>query len=523
MNNEELEELTEWLASVRNDPYAFVLGAYEWGVGELSNYSGPDVWQAEVLCSIRDGVMTIDQAIAAARAAGTEFAAEPIREATTSGHGIGKSALVAWILDWAQSTEVDCKGRVTANTETQLKTTTWAEFAKWHRLSITAPLFKMTATARFSIDPEHEKTWRIDMVPWSEKNSAAFAGLHNHGKRIILVFDEASEIADIIWEVAEGAMTDANTQIIWCAFGNPTRNSGRFRACFPGGDFAHRWKTRAIDSRDVRISNKKILQAWVDDYGEDHDFVRVRVRGMFPRTDTVSFISLEDVLDAQGRYPEGQEHLPVIGGLDVARYGADNSVLCPRQGRDAKTREWPRINGANTVQLARWAFEWYMRFNLSALVVDTGGVGGGVYDQLELMEINVYAVDFSNSPDNDTQERYLNKRSEMYGRARTWIKKGGCLPADRSDAEGKGLSMQLTAPTFTFAQDVKIQLESKKDIRRRLNISPDDADALAITFAYPYLEEAFVPQTPGDIEDMSSSYAEANPYSDVTSTKFRPI
>jgi len=528
VNAEDLDALLEWLASVRNDPYAFVLGAYEWGSGELAKYDGPDVWQAEVLVSIRDGVVTVDEAIKAAISSGEEYSASPILEATTSGHGIGKSALVAWIIDWAMSTEVDCRGRVTANTETQLKVTTWAELAKWHRLSITRDLFKMTATSRFSVDPLHEKTWRVDMVPWSAKNSAAFAGLHNHGKRILLIFDEASEIDDIIWEVAEGAMTDANTQIIWCAFGNPTKNSGRFRECFPGGKFAHRWRTRAIDSRTVKISNKTQLQAWVDDYGEDHDFVRVRVRGIFPRVDAVSFISLADVQEAQARTPEGQEFLPVIGGLDVARYGPDNSVMCFRQGRDAVSRPWQSINGQNTVAVARWAFEHYMRNNCAALIVDTGGIGGGVFDQLELMEINVYGVDFSNTPDNESQEKYLNKRAEMYGRARTWIKKGGCLPPDDKKAEDKGLSAQLTAATYTFAQDVKLQLESKKDLRRRLGISPDDADALAITFAYPYLEEAFAHPNAANngeppIEDHAASYADVNPYAAVTSSKYNPI
>lgn len=522
MTEEELDKLAEWLASVRNDPYAFVLGAYEWGVGELARYpDGPDEWQVELLCRIRDGVMAVDEAIRAAQEHGEESETKPVMEATTSGHGIGKSAFVAWVLDWAQSTQVDTKGVVTANTENQLKTKTWAEMAKWHRLSITAPLFKMTATARFSIDPLHEKTWRIDMVPWSEKNTEAFAGLHNHGKRIIIVFDEASAIPDLIWEVTEGALTDKDTQIIWLVFGNPTKNSGRFRECFPGGRFAHRWNSRAIDSRTVRISNKVQLQAWVDDYGEDHDFVRVRVRGMFPRIDAVSFISMDDVRDAQLRTPEGQEFLPVIGGLDVARFGPDHSVLAIRQGRDAQSRPWERIQGQNTVAVARWAFELYMRHNLAALVVDTGGIGGGVFDQLELMGINVYAVDFSSSPDNDSQERYLNKRAEMYGRTRDWIRKGGCLPADEEKDDGKGLSFQLTAPTYTYQGDVKLQLESKKDIRRRLGISPDDADALAITFAFPYLEEAFAPPPVGE-EAEGDHYSEVNPYASVSSRKFNP-
>lgn len=521
MQDTELDALLDWLASVKNDPYAFVMGAYEWGVGELARYDGPDEWQVSLLCRIRDGVTTIDAAIAEARARGEESSTVPVMEAITSGHGIGKSAFVAWIIDWAQSTVVDAKGVVTANTENQLKTKTWAELAKWHRLSITAELFKMTATARFSIDPKHEKTWRIDMVPWSEKNTEAFAGLHNHGKRIIIIFDEASAIPDVIWEVTEGALTDKDTQIIWLVFGNPTKNTGRFRECFAGGRFAHRWNSRAIDSRTVKISNKTQLQAWVDDYGEDHDFVRVRVRGVFPRVDAVSFISYDDVRDAQTRTPEGNAHFPIIGGLDVARFGPDDSVLCPRQGRDAQSRPWPRINGQNTVQLARWAFEQYMRLNLSALVVDSGGVGGGVFDQLEQMQINVYAVDFSSAPDNEEQEKYLNKRAEMYGRTRSWLRKGGCLPADDPRQENKGLSAQLTAPTYTYQGDVKLQLESKKDLRRRLGISPDDADALAITFAYPYLDQAFVPKS--EEGEDNEHYSESNPYAGVVAGRFNPM
>lgn len=520
----EHHDLLDWLASVRNDPYAYVLGAYEWGTGELAKYDGPDDWQIALLCRVRDGLITIDEAIYQAHQRGEESDTSPIREAITSGHGIGKSAFVAWIIDWGMSTQVDTKGVVTANTENQLKTKTWAELAKWHRLSIARDLFKMTATARFSIDPLHEKTWRIDMVPWSEKNTEAFAGLHNHGKRILIIFDEASAIPDIIWEVTEGAMTDKDTQIIWMVFGNPTKNTGRFRECFEGGRFAHRWSSRAINSMDVKISNKLQLQAWIDDYGFDHDFVRVRVRGVFPRVDAVSYIALTDVLEAQSRSPEGQEFLPIIGGLDVARFGPDNSVLAFRQGRDAQSRPWAQVQGQNTVAVARWAFEHYMRMNLAALVVDSGGVGGGVFDQLELMGLNVYAVDFSNSPDNDSQEKYLNKRAEMYGRLRNWIRKGGCLPPDDKRSESKGLSAQLTAPTYTYQGDVKLQLESKKDLRRRLGISPDDADAIAITFAFPYLEEAFAPQYGhnGEPPLEGDSYAESSPYSNVTNSNFNP-
>src|ERR1039458_1186404 len=91
-------------------------------------------------------------------------------------------------------------------------------------------------------------------------------------------------------------MTDENTEIIWLAFGNPTQNTGRFRECF--GKFKHRWKTFQIDSRTVEGTNKEQINKWIDDYGEDSDFVRVRVRGEFPRAGSSQFIA-SDVVAAR--------------------------------------------------------------------------------------------------------------------------------------------------------------------------------------------------------------------------------
>jgi hypothetical protein len=136
------------------------------------------------------------------------------------------------------------------------------------------------STSLKSTDPAHEATWRADLIPWSEHNTEAFAGLHNEGKRIVLLFDEGSAIADKVWEVAEGALTDANTQILWLVFGNGTRPTGRFRECFR--KFKHRWDHDQIDSRTVEGINLEQVDKWVADYGEDSDFVKVRVRGMFP-------------------------------------------------------------------------------------------------------------------------------------------------------------------------------------------------------------------------------------------------
>ena len=469
------QELLEELAQFTSDPLGFVYFAFQWGEpgSELEEFSGPEDWQIKILTALGSGLITFDKAV---------------RLATTSGHGIGKSALVSWLILWAMSTFEDTIGVVTANTETQLKTKTWAQLAKWYRLFIGKDLFEMTATKLCSVDPEHKDTWRLDMVPWSERNTEAFAGLHNQGKRILLLFDEASAIPDIIWEVAEGALTDKNTQIIWAVFGNPTRNSGRFRECFPGGRFTHRWNSRAVDSREVSFTNKEQFQAWIEDYGEDSDFVRVRVKGEFPRIDSTSFISFETALEATQRTLI-QSFDPIVLGVDVGRFGTDPSVIYPRQGRDAVTLPIDILRGSDTMQTAGMVARRFKEYNASIVMVDSGGVGGGVVDRLRQLRIPVIAVDFGSKPDNYTPNdgtRYANKRAEIWGALRGWLTYGSIpkkIPGNEQD-----LIDELIGPTYGMTKGETIQLERKEDMKARGLPSPNVADALACTFAYPIHE-----------------------------------
>lgn len=469
-------DLIEELAEFSSDPLGFVLFSFPWREpgSELVNAAGPEDWQIALLEDLGRGVITITEAIQLAR---------------TSGHGIGKSACVSWIILWAISTFEDTRGVVTANTENQLKTKTWVELAKWHRLFIGRHLFKMTATALFSADPEHERTWRIDMTPWSERNTEAFAGLHNQGKRILVIFDEASAIPDIIWEVTEGALTDKDTQIIWCVFGNPTRNKGRFRECFAGGKFAHRWKAKAVDSREVTITDKDQIARWIEDYGEDSDFVRIRVRGVFPRIDAESFISYELAKTAVGRELEVKGGVVVLG-CDVGRFGDDPSVIYPRCGRDALSRPIEIFPGMDTMTFAGRIAASMLRHGAVVAMVDEGGVGGGVVDRLRQLRINVIGVDFGSGPDEfsvtDRGTKYANKRAEIWGAMREWLRTGA-IPEITTD-EDQTLIDELTAPTYAYNVKEAIQLESKKDMRRRGVKSPNVADALACTFAFPHFE-----------------------------------
>jgi len=487
-------DIIEELAQFSSDPLGFVLFSFPWGEpGELEREDGPEQWQAALLADLGNGL--IDFATA-------------VHLATTSGHGVGKSALVSWLILWAMSTFEDTIGVVTANTETQLKTKTWAQLAKWFRLFIGKEMFEMTATKLYSKDPAHENTWRLDMVPWSERNTEAFAGLHNKGKRILLVFDEASAIPDLIWEVSEGALTDASTQIIWAVFGNPTRNKGRFRECFHGGKFEHRWISRAVDSREVTLTNKAQIAKWIADYGEDSDFVRVRVRGVFPRVDAESFISFEAATEAARRPPTPSQD-SIILGVDVGRFGDDPSVIYARRGRDAVSIPPEVLFGSDTMQTAARVAAAALRWNAIAVMVDSGGVGGGVVDRLRMLRIPVFAVDFGSKPDNDDPNdgtKYANKRAEIWGRMREWLNTGS-IP-DRIQGLDVTLVDELTSPTYAMNKQEQIQLEGKSEMRKRGVKSTNLADALATTFAYYVFQPSKAEQ-----EELPPQYTpDYNPY-----------
>ncbi len=479
MIDKNVEELHAWLASVADDPYAFALGAFPWGEkGTVLENHELDHWQVWVLCAIRDKLINVHEAI---------------QIAVASGHGIGKSALVAIIILWAFTTYPDTLGIVTANTETQLKTKTWAAVGKWFNLCWFArDHFTLNATSLLSKDPSRERTWRIDMIPWSEKNPEAFAGMHNEGKRILIIFDEASAIIDMIWETTEGALTDDNTQIMWICFGNPTRNSGRFKECFEGGKHAEFWLSRQIDSRTVKITNKERFEKWIKAYGADSDFVRIRVLGQFPRVGEMEFFSAADIDAAMSADREVfvDAHTPLALGVDVARFGSNNSVIFPRKGRDARSLPREVFNGLSTVELANRVHATYDRLRPDGIFIDGGGVGGGVVDNCRNQRLFVIEVQFGGKDDitglsNDTSgEKYLNKRAAMYGAARAWLK-GGLLPIDPD------LRTAMLAIRYTFNKQDQIQLVAKEDIMEdNPGILLDDLDAFVLTFGGPLARNA---------------------------------
>jgi len=455
------QELVDQFYKFRFDPQACVKYAYDWENGELKDWKGPKAWQREKLEALRDHLQN----------PATRYV--PYLEAVASGHGIGKSAEVAFIVHWALSCWQDARIVITANTGDQLGQKTVPEAKKWFRRSINSHWFDCRSEFIKIRDDKHKDTWRADFVTWSIERTEAFAGLHNEGRIIVLIFDESSAIPDKIWEVAEGALTDENTVIIWLAYGNPTKNTGRFRECF--GKFAHRWKTRQIDSRTVEGTNKEQIDKWIADYGEDSDFCRVRIRGEFPRAGSSQFIPSDIVAAARKAKIDIPAILPKIGSCDVARFGDDESIVGDRQGR--KARIWNKYRGFDTVQLADRCIEYIDQEKPDAFVVDGDGIGAGVFDYIKHRgyDRKTLLVEFHGGHTPSDPQKYFNKRAEVWGEMRDWL-------SDAQIPDDPELDTQLTSVEYGFSPKGAIQLEKKEDMKRRGLSSPDRADMLAMTF-----------------------------------------
>ena len=405
----------------------------------------------------------------------TQVAADDwnIRIAIGSGHGVGKSALIGWIIHWFNAVHPDPQTIATANTETQLNTKTWRELGIWNERAVNKDWFEHTAT-KFYLKAA-PKTWFASAIPWTKNRSEAFAG--THARYVLVVYDEASAIEDIIWEVTEGAMTGSHT--LWIVCGNLTRATGRFRECF--GKFKHRWKTFNVDSRSVSFTNKAQIQKWIDDYGEDSDFVRVRVKGQIPRSGTFQFISSEDVEKCMAMKRPASDMLALIMGVDLARSGACQNVITYRQGRHVEPQI--KFREPDSMQTVSRIVHAIRERNPDAVFLDGGGLGGPIIDRVKQLVGSelIFEVQSGHVPNDKT--RYFNKRAEMWGDLRQAIHEGMELPNDQE------LKDDLIGPEYFFSAKQQIQLERKEDMLERGLASPDCGDSLALTFAQPVLKE----------------------------------
>lgn len=460
-------ELADECAQFYHDPRGFALWAFDWGQGELVGFEGLDIWQEEWLLDLGAQVEL--------RAFDGVHAVEPVRMSTASGHGIGKSALTAIVILWIMSTRPFAKGIVTANTGDQLRTKTWGELAKWKARCIVGHWFELNS-GKGSLSMYHKsypETWRVDAQTCREENSEAFAGLHAANSSPFYLFDEASAVPDKIWEVAEGGLTDGEP--FFFAFGNPTRNTGKFAQTL---NAASRWIVRQIDSRTAKMTNKMLIQQWLEDWGEDSDFFRVRVKGMLPRAGDMQFMPGDIVNEAMKRGPGrylGDD--PLIASVDMARGGADNCMIGFRRGFDAVSEGAYRIPGEksrDSMVVVSKLTDVFNRHKPDIIFVDETGLGGPIVDRLKQLGWPAVGINFGGRADDE--KHYANKTAEMGARCRQWMMDGGSIINDPQ------LERELTVREFWHDDRDRLVLESKPDLKKRLGVSPDWADQLYLTF-----------------------------------------
>ena len=462
-----------WSPAIKDNPLAFVMYCYPWGEKgtPLENFTGPRKWQREILLDIAEHIKQNQGKV--------DF--DVMREAVASGRGIGKSALVSWLEHWMLSTRIGATIIVSANSESQLRSVTWAEITKWLSMSINSHWFEVSATrvmpAKWLTElverdlKKGTRYWGVEGRLWSAENPDAYAGVHNYDG-VMVIFDEASGIDDSIWSVTSGFFTENTPHRFWLAFSNPRRNSGYFYEAFHSKrEF---WKNRNIDARQVEGTDKNVYEQIIDEYGSDSVQAHVEVYGMFPNASDDQFISVNIVEEAMQREKYKDNTAPIIIGVDPARFGSDSTVIAVRQGRDVIAIK--RHKGDDTMETVGRVIEAIEEYQPALVNIDEGGLGAGVVDRLKEQRYKIKGVNFGNKAKNGMM--YGNKRAEMWGDMREWLKSAS-IPGDRY------LKSDLISPMMKPDSKGSIFLESKKDMRSRGLASPDAADAIALTFAFP--------------------------------------
>lgn len=487
-----------------SDPLGYVRFMFPWGESgtPLEFFTGPDDWAIAKLKSIGEEVRQ--------RRFNFRDAVKPIRMAVSSGHGIGKSAFVSWLVNWLLDTRPNCKGVITASTLNQLESKTWPEISKWFGLRIVGQDWFEVVSSKNNLSvyrKDHQQSWYFKGLSPNEKNSESFAGQHNVDSSSVYIFDEASGVPDKIWEVAYGGLTDGEPHFY--AFGNPTRKSGEFFDIFNDRVKHRGWITKKVDARTVKITNKALFREWVDSYGEDSDFVRVRVRGEFPSRGATSLYDMRDVrrcvengrdyllwlksrMGKSGQLsgqlsgigsdggsvnfyiPPSEEALR--GSLDVSRFGSDSSILSYRRGRDCVSVPWKFFDSMDLVDLSDCVLSDARRVGADCVMVDAIGVGAGVFDILNRGGGGISFFDVMGSRESLEKRIYVNKRTELHFKCAAMVKSGCYLP-DNDD-----LIRDMEAMTFEEHSDGRLFVLSKKDLRRELGRSPDNLDSLSMSF-----------------------------------------
>ena len=431
-------------------------------------------WRVDAALFVRDqfGIEpTAQQALALSAAS-----ARGARVAVKSGHGTGKSTVLAWLIIWMLCCFDDVKVPLTAPSFQQLKDIVMPEVEKWRQ--------KMLEPWKSAISVKNNKV-EINGInsfcsarAGNKSNPEALQGFH--AVNLLFLIDEASGVFQGVFDIAQGSLSTSGARIIMMS--NPTRTSGYFFKAFHGD--RESWQRLTFNCLDSPIVDPEYIKNMRELYGVDSDIYRVRVLGEFPGGSDLQFIGVDIAEEALNRRydPSVYNQAPRVLGVDVAAYGGDRSVIVERQGLYARVL-WQIVGKTPGYELATLVGEITKLLNTNlyqAVFIDMTGVGFGVVSDLRTLKYNPIGVQFGSSASDDKQ--YKNKRAECWGLMKVWLAEGGSIDsAEYADR----IRDDLTGPDYQYDMQGRLQLEQKETMRKRGLASPDFVDALALTFAMP--------------------------------------
>jgi len=399
---------------------------------------------------------------------------ENARVAIKSCTASGKTATIAWMILWGLATQEDIRILATAPTWPLLNRVLRTEIDKW--MQKMDPLMQqMYIASQDKIIRKGKTTHRCDFATASSENEQALAG--GHSGNYWIVVDEGSAVSDDVYQVLLGTLSYGKGGRLIIAT-NPTRSVGFVYDLFTQNN--PYWKLHTFTAFGSPHITPEYIEEVRYTYGEDHDFYRVRILGEFPKASSTQYISSVEVDMAcmkKLNLPD-YHHYPKVGGLDIARFGDDETVFVTRQG--PKLLDISRFKGLNTMEVAGMLVQYWQQHQHKMIFVDGTGLGAGVVDRGR--ELGVPLVDVVVANRSSNPQKYVNVRSQLWGSLKEWLANGADIPNDPE------LRKQMVAMEYGYNNKLQIMLMSKKDLKKKNGFSTDLPDAIALTFA----EETFL-------------------------------
>lgn len=428
---------------------------------------GVELWskQREIVQSVQDNKLT----------------------AVKSGHGVGKSFTASMLATWWVDTHPpeDTIVVSTAPSSRQVSVIMWEEIRKIHR------------KAKLQGEVQRADRWIINNleVGFGRKpqdyDKHAFQGIHR--KYVLVIIDEACGIDEWLWIAALSIATGKYCRIV--AIGNPDDPSSYFaKVCKPGSgwnviqisvlDSPNFTGEKVSEDTASKLTDQSYVDAMKSEIGEGTPVWTSKILGEFPEIDEFSVIPLAWVHRAQERWEEyctANGQVPPIGvrhtvGADIARFGGDKTAFAHKYGDFvASVRTLP---GSDTETSADKLVD---ELHNGTAIIDTNGVGAGVYDKVKRrgrMSVGVNPAARTHMKDSTGRIEFYNLRAAMTWRMRELLDpaRGATLmlPPDEK------MAADLSAPRWKTAAGGKIVIESKDDIRKRIGRSPDMGDAVTL-------------------------------------------